>query len=419
MNEDFRGVDGEFGSVTTITKLTGQWSSIVGMSIVALIAIGLYYVVYLFLFESPEDTLVDRVCGTLLVGALAVGATLVFLVFVPHVMPDKVVLYRDAVREYRRRTILHEMRLDSSVTVHLDVSVDKVPSLKGYHFQRGDEKFHILSTEGYHEVELYNAWDKVLEVVRAKGMRTTDTFDKYVQYREGTLPPPHEDPLRGLPPLSKAQTLRESIKIIDTEEHETGRSKELIESMIQEGREPEKSIWSTESKHRWVLTFARAQILAVLVLGAVLGGVWDEGHGLTSVIVILTVAAVLEGVFAWFLVRINKRQMRFFEAEVDMERDDTFRSLMGVFMALRIDYHLSRDVDSMPSKRQWYDGQFVSITFDLGGRSYTLEVLGYTSKNKTLLLLSDVPKAEDPALERLKGFISVGLLKETGYWADV
>jgi hypothetical protein len=95
-----------------------------------------------------------------------------------------------------------------------------------------------------------------------------------------------------------------------------------------------------------------------------------------------------------------------------MEWDDTFRSMIGVFKALGIAYTLSTDVDTMPSKRQWYDGQIVAIAFELEGQPFILEVLGYTGGRKTLLLLSNVPKVENPALENLMGFLSVALTEE-------
>ncbi|NIS21029.1 MAG: hypothetical protein GWN18_13790 [Thermoplasmata archaeon] len=55
----------------------------------------------------------------------------------------------------------------------------------------------------------------------------------------------------------------------------------------------------------------------------------------------------------------------------------------------------------------------VAIAFDLDGRPYTLEVLGYVGKGKALLLLSCVPEVEDPLLDKLQRYISEALVKET------
>ncbi len=415
MSADFRGPDREFGAVARFDKTKGRYSNELLVSILVAAVALLLYLAY-DIITNPTNHLIDKVCGSGFFIGLAAVVILILWAGLQTLRRDEIIIYRRSIRQYHRGKLEYELLFGKDVTVSLSLDVDRIPQLKGYYFEDDKLRFEVGTSEGFNAIDIYRAWSPILEVVRANGMRTSDDFESYAKFREDGIPPPPKDPMDSLPPLTEEQTFKESVKMVEEEAHETRRAKEMVEAMVAEGTEPTKSIWSLEMKTRWMLTFVRAQLIAVLVIGAAINSAWDDGRGVDKVIMIITVAIVIEALFAWFLIRLNRRQRTFYEAQVGLERDNAFRSLMGVFKALDIDYTLSRDVSAMPSKTQWYDGQMVAIAFQLEGMPYTLEVLGYVGKDKALLLLSRVPEVENPALERLKGFISHALLEESGTW---
>ena len=410
MSMDSEDEEEEPGPIAKYDKRKDRSTHIILVSFLAFVAICMFSLTIALLI-SPETTIARAFCSAIFIG-LGLLALWVLPFGLEGLRPDEVLIYRDSVRLYRKSRLVQSMALDGTVKIHLDLESEKVLRPTGYIFISPTGKLEFSTSRGYNKDDMYQAWAPIRMVVLANGLQTTEDFEKYSQYRERAAPPVPKDPLGDRPPLTAHQLMRESKRIIEAEEHETGRAKELVRRMNEERTAPENTIWSTEWKHRWSLTFAKAQILAVFILGAALGGVWDDGKGLNEAIVIIAIALVLEILFAWSLKRWNRRQMDFYEARTDMEWDDTFRSMIGVFKALGIAYTLSTDVDTMPSKRQWYDGQIVAIAFELEGQPFILEVLGYTGGRKTLLLLSNVPKVENPALENLMGFLSVALTEE-------
>ncbi|NIS10734.1 MAG: hypothetical protein GWN97_02050, partial [Thermoplasmata archaeon] len=268
MGEDFRGTDRAFGAVARFDKKGSRKSTLILISSMLAFFILILYLAYDFLFVTPDAALDDKVCCSGLTIVLSIAMIFLFMTFLENAQPDEVYLYRHSIRHYRGRRLVSEMVLDHSVSAHVSIDKDRYPPIRAVRFTDEHAIIDIDSLDGYNAFDIVTAWDSILEIVRSNEVQTTEGFEKYAGIRENTLPPPPGNPLKDLPPLTKEQTLKESVEIIEAEEHETGRAKELVKGMLEEGKDPVRSIWSRESKYRWVLTFLKAQILAVLIIGA-------------------------------------------------------------------------------------------------------------------------------------------------------